>query len=165
MFVTPMEETYPIIDELTRLLQAPDPALESIGFQSMLAASIEALNRVLRAEEYVAAAAISLAQQEKLQTLIHEIQQALALLMGALREPGKRLLDLTPSTVSSEHTSSWWYALSEAIDQLEKDIKWLQSLTQSQEKDSSTWQLGMLIETMLQEHLTRLMEEAERWNP
>ncbi len=160
-----MEETHSILTELAQLVQNQESVLESTGFQSMLAAAIEVLNRVLHAEEHAAVAAISLAQQERLQLLIQEIQQALALLMGALRESGKQLLALAPPSNLSEQATSWWYALSEAIAQLEKDMQWLHSLTQSQERGSPTWTLGTIVEEMLQHHLAQLSEEAERWNP
>jgi len=155
------------LDALQTFLIEVGEDISSTAFQSMLAVTAEAVTRILEAEKTALQAAISLAQQERLKYLVEEMETAQRLLLQELTASGRKLMVLsnhhTTLPVEMDEERSWWFALSEAISQLEESIRWIHSLTQSQPEETATRKLGELVETLFQHHLEQLSQEAERW--
>jgi hypothetical protein len=144
----------------------------STAFQSVVVAIAQALDDALRLEYTAAEAAISLAQREKLHTMVKELQEVAVALQGALNEKGFQLLrstDGSPSLSSegfepgSNTESAWWFALSEAIQGLKDNADRVSSLVTGQVKGGAMRDLAAIVVRLLQRHRNDLLIEAERW--
>lgn len=157
------------IDTLTARL-AEDSG--STAFQSVVVAIAQAIDDALRLEYAAAEAAISLAQREKLEAMVKELQQAAVSLQGALNEKGHQLLRSTSGSPSlssegfepgSNSESAWWFALSEAIQGLKENANRVSSLVTGQVKGGAMRDLAAIAVRMMQRHRNDLLIEAERW--
>ncbi len=144
----------------------------STAFQSVVVAIAQALDDALRLEYAAAEAAISLAQREKLEGMVEELQQAVVALQGALNEKGHQLLRSTAGSPSlssegfepgSNSESAWWFALSEAIQGLKENANRVSSLVTGQVKGGAMRDLAAIAVRLLQRHRNELLIEAERW--
>lgn len=142
------------------------------AFQSVVVAIAQALDDALQLEYEAAEAAISLAQRDKLQGMVSELQETAVALQGALNEKGHQLLRCTAGSKSlsaegfepgSNSESAWWFALSEAIQGLKDNADRMSSLVNGQVKGSDMRDLAAIVVRLLQRHRNVLLIEAERW--
>ncbi len=138
---------------------------EGMVFQSVAVSSLQALRRTLACERQVARAAISMAQGEKLQEMIGTLETTIAALGEILSLQGEKMLDLCafPEMPPGEASRSWWFALTEAIEVLEKGSTWITGLVSGQPKGSAARTLGSIVVRLLHRHHNALLLEADQW--
>lgn len=143
---------------------ARDAEADSVVFQSVAVAALKMLDRVRGHEQQAAAAALSLAQQEKLETMTASLEAVMQALHEALSTQGAKMFDLCAAEpVEEPEEPFWWFALTETIQAQEEGIAWLASMVQGQPKGNATRTLSSVIARLLRAHHNALLAEAEEW--
>lgn len=149
-------------EQIRALAQHGD--VESVAFQSVAVSVLTALARVRRWERQGAAAAISLAQREKLEHMVRVVEAAEDALRSTLSTRGAMMQELREGRgVEESDERSWWFALTETLQALEENIEWVSSLVAGQPKGSATRGLISIIVRLLRRHYHELLAEAEQW--
>lgn len=151
----------PWAERLRRL----DGAAEQQGcsFQVTTATVLQLLRRVLACERHAAAAALNLAQQDRLEAMVAGMQATTEAVTGLLGPQGRRVLELAPAPTAVVEEHSWWYALNEAIHALEDSVRRLASLVAGQPKGAATRTLISIVARQLRAHEHALLDEARQW--
>jgi hypothetical protein len=134
-----------------------------VVFQSVIVTCIQTIERVRLREEQVAEASISLAQREKLQQLLHELDAVSSVLREALTSQGTCMLRMGASPTAPFDESRWWYALAEAIQELEDGSERMASLVGAQPRGAAVRRLAGTVVRLLHKHHAKLVLEAEAW--
>ncbi len=156
-----LQEDSTVVDRLQELLAGEDR--NSVIFQSIIVACLQTISRARVREELLAGAAISLAQRQKLQRLLTELATVERELDAALSDQGRRMLDLSGDSIEDPTDSRWWYALSEAIQELEAGTERMASLVGNQPRGTEVRRLAGTIVRLLHKHHAQLVIEAEEW--
>jgi len=143
---------------------AREVPLGNLAAQSVIVAALKILEHSLRQERQVAQAAISMAQQTRLCQMTRELQDAIAALRALLTEQGAAMLQLPASPETpSDATDSWWFALTGAIQELEKGARRLASMASGQPRGGPVRRLSGIVARLLHSHHNQLLREAEQW--
>jgi hypothetical protein len=134
-----------------------------VVFQSVIVACLQTMHRVRLREEQVSEASISLAQREKLHGLLAELDAVSYVLRNALTTQGTCMLRMGSSQNLSLDESRWWYALAEAIQELEDGSERMASLVGAQPRGAAVRRLAGTVVRLLHKHHARLVLEAEAW--
>lgn len=160
----PAVGTQPDVEALQALIDRVGQ--EGTAFQSVAVAAVQILERALSYEREAAGAALSLGQQEKLQSMVGTAEEAVAILRGALNaHGGSKVMHLCAQGEPPAPTDNqpWWFALTDALEVLEEGTGRMTSLTTAQPKGSSARELSQLIAHLLREHHDALLLEADEW--
>lgn len=137
---------------------------QSVVFQSVTVAALQALEQVLAREREVAEAAISLAQGEKLREMIESLEAVLDALHEMLSAQGSKMLHMAPERANGAGAErSWWFTLTEALQSLDDGINRIASLVSGQPKGGPARTLSSIIVRLLHQHHQQLLDEAEQW--
>lgn len=150
-----------VVERLRELLTSADR--EGVVFQSIIVACLQTVVRVRRREQLVQRASISLAQRQKLDALLQELEAVEQHLDAALSTQGRRMMDLSRDRGRPEKETRWWYALSEAIHELEEGTECMASLVGNQPRGTEVRRLAGTIVRLLHKHHAQLVQEAEEW--
>lgn len=144
---------------------AGHPQATGIAFQSIAVAGARILFGVLQRERQVATATISLGQREKLQGMVETLEQTYASVCDSVSAPCGKALDVMSTKVRAADIAetSWWFALTEAIEALEEGIEAMTALVGRQPKGGASRILGGIIVRLLHRHRSELLREAEQW--
>lgn len=134
-----------------------------VAYQSLAAAALETLHRVIAKEKLASRASISLAQGEKLEEMIRDSVSTADALTSSLGPQRSHLLRLDTGESQEGSDQSWWYALTETIETIEDGINRILSLSASQPHGGAARQLGAVIIRLLRSHHRQLMTEADAW--
>lgn len=151
----------PVVERLRELLVSSTRG--GVIFQSVIVACLQTVARARLREEQVARASISLAQREKLEALLHELEAVERELKAALTDQGRRMLDLTRNGAIGGEEDRWWYALSEAIQELDDGSERMASLVGNQPRGTEVRKLAGTVVRLLHKHHAQLVAEAEEW--
>ncbi len=158
----------PDIEALRALLEEVD--CQGTTFQSVAVAAVQVLERALRYEREAAEAALSLGQQEKLESMVSTADQAVSVLRDTLSAKGDKVMHLcskqSPPESDRDRQSSgqpWWFVLSDALEVLEKGTDQMSSLTRGQPAGNPARRLSQLIAQLLRSHHDALLLEADEW--
>jgi len=143
---------------------------QSAPYQSVAVAAVQILERALHYEREAAEAALSLGQQEKMESMVETADQAASVLRDTLSAQGHKVMDLctqqSPSSPDSDDQSSrqsWEPVLEDALKVLEEGTDQMTSLTTGQPSDSPARQLSEVITQLLRDHHDALLIEADEW--
>lgn len=151
----------PYAEQVRRVIGGPN---RGVAFQSLAVASLQTLHTVLACEKQAAAAAISLAQGEKLSDMIETSETTAAAIADALDDKGLHMLNLTPGDGTGQHgDTSWWFALTETIQAIEDGTNRILSLASGQPKGGPGRQLSSVVVRLLRNQHHRLLSEADAW--
>lgn len=150
-----------VVERLRDLLASS--TRDGVVFQSIIVACLQTVTRARLREEQVARASISLAQHEKLDALLQELIAIEGELDDALTHQGRRMLDLSNSNLAPADDTRWWYALSEAIQELEDGTERMASLVGNQPRGAEVRRLAGTVVRLLHKHHVQLVAEAEEW--
>lgn len=134
-----------------------------VVFQSVIVACLQTIARVRLRERQVAGASISLAQRDKLHALLDELDAVSAVLREALTPQGTSMLKMGGPVQNSFDESRWWYALAEAIQELEDGSERMASLVGAQPRGAAVRRLAGTVVRLLHKHHAKLVLEAEAW--
>jgi len=157
----------PNVDALRTLVDEVEG--RGTAFQSVLIAAVQILERALCYERDAADAALSLGQQEKLDSMVETGNEAVQVLRNALSSQGREVMRVCgeeKSSLETEATSSgqpWWFALSDALEVLEEGTGRMSSLTTAQPDGSPARRLSQLTTQLLRHHHDELLIEADEW--
>lgn len=160
----------PDIEALRALLEEVD--CQGTTVQSVAVAAVQVLERALRYEREAASAALSLGQQEKLESMVATAEQAASVLRDTLSAKGHKVMHLCskqsppdPDSRRGAQSSGqpWWFALTDALEVLEKGTDQMSSLTRGQPAGSPARRLSQLIAQLLRSHHDALLLEADEW--
>lgn len=160
----------PDLDALRVLIDNVD--CQGATYQSVAVAAVQILERALRYEREAAEAALSLGQQEKLESMVATADRTVKVLRDTLNAQGHKVMRLCaqqsspgPDTRREEESSqqSWQPALAEALSVLEEGTEQMSSLTTGQPSGSSARRLSKIVTTLLRSHHDALLLEAEEW--
>lgn len=151
------------MEALARFLSTVDEG--GSAFQSVAVAAVQILERVLCFEREATDAALSLGQQQKMQSMVDVASEATTLLRDALKAQGARVMHLCacPPPAETREGLSWWDALNDALGVLKEGTGRMTSLTTAQPEDSPAQVLSFLIAQLLRSHRDALLVEAEEW--
>ncbi len=158
-----LESPEPDIGALQTLVE--DVNHEGTAFQSVAVAAVQILERALSYEREAAEAALSLGQQEKLESMVETAEQAAVILRNALNAQGAKVMHLCADRQPSapEDGQPWWFALTDALEVLEEGSGRMASLTTAQPDGSPARALSQFIAQLLRGHHDALLLEAEEW--
>ena len=144
---------------------AGDDTLDGVAVQSVLVAALRSLQRVQVSERAVAAAAISMGQQSMLAEMTATLAEVIAVLRTMLSEQGAAMLRLPTADASAPEAGevSWWFALTESLQEIERAQTCLTSLAAGQPKGGAARQIGHVVIRLLRNHHHALFSEAEQW--
>jgi hypothetical protein len=133
--------------------------------QSVAVAAVQILERALSFEREAADAALSLAQQEKLQSMVGTAEEATRILRSTLTANGGKVVHLCTddSPTPPADDQPWWFALTDALEVLEEGTSRMASLTSAQPSESPAHELSREIASLLRGHHDALLLEAEQW--
>ena len=133
--------------------------------QSVAVAAVQILERALSFEREAADAALSLAQQEKLQSMVGTAEEATCILRNTLTANGGKVVHLCTEDSPTPPTADqpWWFALTDALEVLEEGTSRMASLTSAQPSESPAHELSQEIASLLRGHHDALLLEAEQW--
>lgn len=135
-----------------------------VAFQSLAVASLQTLRSVLHLERQAADAAISLAQGQKLEDMIHTSEATVNAIASALDSQGSRMLNLSlDADDESDGGNSWWFALTETIEAIEDGTKRVLSLASGQPKGGAARRLSAVVVRLLRSQHRQLLAEADAW--
>lgn len=138
--------------------------VERTAFQSVSVAVLQTLNRACYHERRAAETILSLAQHQKLQHLIDELEATRQTLDAMLSPHGALMLSRNTASPSGEALeSSWWFALCEALHALGEGVARMRVLTAAQPRSSAAWVLSDTVGRLLKRHYNALFAEAEHW--
>jgi hypothetical protein len=152
---------FPVAVRVAETLESDKRA--GVVFQSVIVACVQTIDRIRTREVRVAEASISLAQREKLHVLLDELDAVSRVLRGALTTQGTCMLRMGTTESPSHDESRWWYALSEAIQELEDGSERVASLVGAQPRGSAVRRLAGTVVRLLHKHHAELVLEAEAW--
>lgn len=162
------EAPTPDVEALRALVEKVD--CECAPYQSVAVAAVQILERALQYERQAAEAALSLGQQEKMESMVETAHQAASILRETLNPQGHKVMSLCArqSAVDSEAESQssgqpWWFVLTNALEVLEEGTEQMTTLTTGQPSDSPARELSQLIAQLLRSHHDALLLEAEEW--
>ena len=137
----------------------------STAFQSVAVAAVQILEQALCYEREAAEAALSLGQQEKMDTMVATAEEAVQVLRDGLSRQGDKVIHLCGGGESPTPTDGqpWWFALTDALEVLEEGTGRMASLTTAQPSGSPARQLSQLITELLRGHHDALLLEADEW--
>ncbi len=149
--------------EQVRLL-AEQAEVERTAFQSVAVAALQTLDRACYHERRAAETIISLAQRQKLQHLIDELE-ATSQALGLMLSPhGTVMFSLNTPALSGEALeSSWWFALCEVLHTLGEGASGMRSIAAGQPRSSAAHALSGIVACLLEQHYHALFAEAEHW--
>ncbi len=157
-------ETQPDVEALRALIERVGQ--EGSAFQSVAVAAVQILERALCYEREAAEAALSLGQQEKLDSMVDTAEQAVALLRSTLNSQGSgKAIHLCSQGEPPTPTDNqpWWFALTDALEVLEEGTGRMTSLTMAQAEGSPACELSRVVAQLLREHHDALLLEADEW--
>lgn len=152
---------HPEQEQLEALLTSDEVA--TLAFQSVLAALLPILERVLQRERQATDAALSLAQRETLQEMADTQEAVIHMLRGALNARGQQVLRYERPIAASPPERSWWFALSEALEAVEDALQRIPSLIRAQPRGSLARRMGALLLRLLRQHQRHFLHEAREW--
>jgi len=158
------EVTQPDVEALQALIERVGQ--EGSAFQSVAVAAVQILERALSYEREAADAALSLGQQEKLQSMVNTAEQAVALLRSTLTSQGSgKVIHLCAQgePPAPADNQPWWFALTDALEVLEEGTGRMTSLTTAQAEGSPACELSRAVAQLLREHHDALLLEADEW--
>ena len=132
-------------------------------FQAVVVTSLQTLHRVLDRERQAAAAAISLAQGDKMRDMVRATEAMIAALTATLSKQGSKMLHLCSGTRSTRGEASWWFALTETIEALEEGKERMAAIVYGQPKGAPARTLSSLVVRLLHHQHNALLAEAEQW--
>lgn len=136
----------------------------SIACQSVAIAAMQTLEGVLQCELAAEKAAISLAQGDRLREMIRTSESTLYALAAGLNAQGSHLMSFFEAPdASSAEENSWWFALSETLEAIERGIQRLLSLTSTQPKGGAAREVSTIVVQLLRSKQRELLGEAEAW--
>lgn len=136
---------------------------ESIVFQSVALTALQMLERVIQSERCLAAAAISLAQREKLDGMTAALESAADALRETLSRRGSKVMNLYCPCAAQEGEHSWWFALADTMHVLEEGTAWISAAVSGQPRGCATRLLSGVIARLLHSHYNKLLAEANQW--
>ena len=142
---------------------AGEAATDTVAFQCVAVAVLQALARVRCREQRSAEAAISLAQQQRLGHMVETIGVAEQAVRRVLSEPGRQMMAHSVPAAALPAEPSWWFALCETIQALEEALAWIASVARQQPEESPVRMLGRSVGRLLTRHYDLLVAEAEDW--
>jgi hypothetical protein len=156
----------PDIDALQTLIEDVDR--QGATYQSIAVAAVQILERALRYEREAAEAALSLGQQEKLESMVKTADEAVSVLRDTLNAQGHKVMHLcakqsSPDFDRQQHEQSWQPVLADALSVLEEGTEQMSSLTTGQPSGSPARKLSEVIAQLLRSHHDALLLEAEEW--
>lgn len=158
----------PDVEALRALIEGVDH--QGATYQSVAVAAVQTLERALRYEREAAEAALSLGQQEKLESMVETADQAASVLRDTLNAQGHKVMHLcaeqsAPESGAEAQSSrqSWKPVLVEALGVLEKGTEQMSSLTTGQPSGSPARRLSEHTAQLLRNHHDALLLEAEEW--
>ena len=176
------ERSLLLVDEENEASEVPTPDVDALRalvekvncqgapYQSMAVAAVQILERALRSERQAAEAALSLGQQEKMESMVETAHQAVSILRDTLNPQGHKVMTLcaqeslpNPEWGSQPSGQPWWFVLTDALEVLEEGTEQMTTLTMGQASDSPARELSELIAKLLRSHHDVLLLEAEEW--
>jgi hypothetical protein len=158
----------PDVETLRVLVEEVDR--KGATYQSVAVAAVQILERALCYEREAAEAALSLGQQEKLESMVATAEQAVSLLRGTLSAQGHKVMHLcaeqSPPRLDQNRPSSgepWWFVLAEALEVLEEGTDRMSTLSTGQPSGSPACKLSKIIAQLLRSHHDALLLEADDW--
>lgn len=158
----------PDIEALRTLVQQVDR--KGATYQSVAVAALQILERALCYEREAAKAALSLGQQEKLESMVATADQAVSVLRDTLSAQGHKVMHLCaeqsspePDQDRSSSSEPWWFVLADALEVLEEGTDRMSTLTTGQPPGSPARKLSQLIAQLLRSHHDALLLEADDW--
>lgn len=144
---------------------ADHPEVNKVAYQCIAVAALQKLGRVAYREQRVADAAISLAQREKMLGMVAAIHETAEALQATLSPQGANLFGREghKRPVAEAPETSWWFALAEAIHELEEGSAQMLSIVARQPEEQPARLLTNLVVPLFQEHYETLIAEAEHW--
>lgn len=139
------------------------------ALQAVAIAAVQILERVLCYERDAAEAALSLGQQEKLESMVNTVREAVQVLRAALSTQGDEVIHLCGDHGGSTNAprppsgQPWWFALTDALEVLEEGTGRMSSLTTAQPAGSPARRLSELTTQLLRSHHDALLLEADEW--
>lgn len=178
----PLEDKSLLLGEEGSASETPDPDIDALRtligdvdrqgatYQSVAVAAVQILERALRYEREAAEAALSLGQQEKLESMVKTATRTVAVLRDTLNAQGHKVMHLcseqsAPEPEVEEQSSgqSWEPVLANALGVLEEGTEQMSSLTTGQPSGSPARRLSERIAQLLRSHHDALLLEAEDW--
>lgn len=158
----------PDVAALRALLEEVD--CHGTTYQSVAVAAVQILERALRYEREAAEAALSLGQQEKMESMVTTADQAASALRKTLSAQGHKVMSLCtqqshpePDLDDPSSPQSWEPVLENALNVLEEGTDRMTSLTTGQPSGSPARRLSKVIAQLLRNHHDALLLEAEEW--
>lgn len=165
---TPSEAPNPDIESLRALVADVDR--QGATYQSVAVAAVQILERARCYEREAAQAALSLGQQEKLESMVSTADQAVSVLRDTLSAQGHKVMHLcsekSPPEPDRDPDSTgqpWWFVLADALDVLEEGTDRMSTLTTGQPSGSPARKLSQIIAQLLRRHHDALLLEADEW--
>lgn len=156
------------VEALQALVEGVD--CQCVPYQSVAVAAVQILERALHYEREAAEAALSLGQQEKLESMVEVADEAASVLRNTLNAQGHKVMHLCTQgslpDADQEPKSSgqpWWFVLTDALEVLEEGTEQMSSLTTGQPPGSPARELSQLVAQLLRSHHDALLLEAEEW--
>lgn len=135
----------------------------SLAFQSVLVAALKVLGRLYRSEHQVEGAAISLAQREKLQSMVISLEQTIDVLKELLSSQGHNMLRLDPNnTAQDAEESSWTQSVEQANRVCAESTDWMRYVVAGQPREGAARQLSDIVTDLLRSHNEELHGEVEK---
>lgn len=161
-----MKTPRPDIEALRSLIERVD--CTGTTYQSVAVAAVQILERALCYERDAAQAALSLGQQEKLNSMVETAEQAVTVLRNTLSAQGHKVMHVCtrqapPDTPAEPSGQPWWFALTDALEVLEEGTDQMDSLTAGQPAESPARELSQIVAQLLRGHHDALLIEAEEW--
>lgn len=132
-------------------------------FQAVVVAALQTLTRIQERQQQAAAAAISLAQGEKMQDMVDATDEMIRALTGILSTQGSKMLRLCTEPKAQKGDPSWWFALTETLHAIEDGMERMTALVYGQPKGAPSRTLSSLVIRMLHHQHNALLAEAEQW--
>jgi hypothetical protein len=137
---------------------------ESIVFQSVALGALQLIGRVLQSERQLAAAALSLAQRQKVEQMIASLEAMHEVLKQTLSRQGSKAFTPVPQLSRDQKPeTSWWYSLTDAMHVLEEGTGWISMVVAGQPKGSAARLLSSVVARLLHNHYNTLLAEANQW--
>jgi hypothetical protein len=176
------EKSFLLIDADDESSEVPNPDIETLRalvedvdrkgatYQSVAVAAVQILERALCYEQEAAEAALSLGQQEKLESMVETAEQAVSLLRDTLSVQGHKVMHLcaeqSPPEPDQNRPSSgepWWFVLADALEVLEEGTDRMSTLSTGQPSGSPACKLSKIVAQLLRSHHDALLMEADDW--
>jgi len=161
------ESLEPDVEAIRTLVDKAD--CQGATYQSVAVAAVQILERALRYEREAADAALSLGQQNKLESMVETAEQATSVLRSTLRAQCHKVMRQrieevqSPSSSAPSRQHPWWLILTDALEVLEEGTDRMTSLTTGQPVNSPARELSQHVAQLLRGHHDTLLLEAEDW--